>query len=80
MKQLHIWHRCLTVQFKIVAHNQVYACCVSFEKNAFRQLSKVSFDVMFWHKFTTRFFVQKSIVYERNHLLYNKVNSVLKKK
>ena len=47
MKQLHIWHRCLTVQFKIVAHNQVYACCVSFEKNAFRQLSKVIFNVMF---------------------------------
>ena len=47
MKQLHIWHRYSTVQFKIVVHNQVCACCVSFEKNAFRQLSKVIFNVMF---------------------------------
>ena len=40
-------------------------------------MSEVTVNAVFYHKFTTRFFLQKSTIYKRNHVLFNEVISVI---
>ena len=70
------------IKSDVVSYCQFCVCYISLEVNAqsFCKFSEVIFNVSFWHKFTTRFFLKNSTAYKRNHILYNKVISVLKKK
>ena len=82
LKEFHIWQRHLSDKVDVVTYCQFCVCYISLEVNAqsFCKFSEGIFNVSFWHKFTTRFFLKNSAAYKRNHILYNKVISILKKK